>query len=102
VLNVPHIYDIAAALVSLAGNGLTFWLVKRLVDDRVTGVHEQLSEEFRQLSEEISENFQSHITQAKDQLAGMDRKVCHVCKRMHTQTEATPQGPICAGCKVRQ
>jgi hypothetical protein len=40
------------------------------------------------------------VTDAKNQLAGMDRKVCSVCHRLVTKFETDAKGVICAGCKA--
>ena len=49
---------------------------------------------------DVKAEFKVVVTDAKNQLAGMDRKVCSVCHRVVTKFETDAKGVICAGCKL--
>jgi predicted transcriptional regulator len=113
MFHVPaHLFEYCVLLVNGSGFGITYWLVRRHVDNRVTSVHEELADMFSKLEgdvadlfskleEDLHADFDLTITQSRDQLAGMDRRVCYVCKRLHTRFEVTAKGAICEGCKGR-
>jgi hypothetical protein len=49
---------------------------------------------------DVKAEFKTVVTSAKDQLAGMDRKICSICHRVATKFETDAKGVICAGCKA--
>lgn len=105
MVHVPYLFDLCVLGFSAAGNGVLYWLVKRHVDDRVTSLHEELADLFGKFDgweTRLHDDYNLTILQAKDMLSGMDRRICTVCKRLHTRYEITANGAVCEGCKGKQ
>lgn len=94
---VPYLGEICVVVFQAAGSGLIYWLLRRHIDDRMSGAHEHLNDEVDSLNQNLAE----HVATARDKLAGMDRRVCGVCKRLVTKFEIRDKGVICPSCKVK-